>query len=201
MAEEIKELIEKIQREGIQAAEEKAREIESQAKKEAEEIIQRAKNEAEKIISLAQEKIGRQEEASKTSLSQAGRNLLISLRKEINTLLDKALVLSVREALTPNELVKILHSLITESAKPGKSNIIVSLNKEDLTKLEKSFFAELKEEAKKGVILKAKDDIQAGFLISFDAGKSHFDFTDKSLAEYIGEHLKPELAKILKEVS
>ena len=199
MTEEIKQLIEKIQQEGIQVAQNKAQEIESLGKKQAAEIIQKAKNEAEKIIAQAKDKVNKLEEASKASLTQAGRNLLISLKKDINVLLNKIIILSVRQALTANELTKILHSLIADNVKQNKSNIIISVSKEDLTKLEKGFLAELKEEVKKGITIKSSEDILAGFLISYDAGKSYFDFTDKALADYLGQYLKPELAKFIKE--
>lgn len=199
MAEDINQLIEKIQQEGIQAAEEKAKEIQSQAKKDAGQIIEKAKNEAQIIILEAEDKIKRLEEASKTSLSQAGRNLLISLRKEINDSLGKVLILTVRQSLQAQELSKILHSLISESVKQNKSSIVISVSKEDSEKLEKTFLSGLKEEIKKGITLKGSEDISAGFLISYDAGKSHFDFTDEALADYIRGYLKPELAKLLKE--
>ncbi len=199
MAEDIKQLIEKIQQEGIKAAEEKAQEIESQARGEAERIIAQARGEGEKIVSEAHDKINKLEAASKLSLTQAGRNLLINLRKEINTLLDKIITITVREALTPAELARILHSLITETATQNKSNIIVSVKREDMEKLEKGFLAELKGEIKKGITIEASEDISAGFLISYDSGKSYFDFTDRALAEYIGQYLKPELVKLFKK--
>lgn len=199
MAEEIKELIERIQREGIKIAEDKAAEIEGRAEKEAEEIIRRAKNEAANLIAQAEEKVRKMEEAAKISLSQAGRDLLISLREEVNAILDKIMLGAVRQALKPEELAKILHSLIIAATHQNKGNIIVSVSTEDLEKLEKGFLAELKEGLKLGIRLKAQEDIAGGFLISYDAGKSSFDFTDKALAEYLGERIKPELARLLKE--
>lgn len=197
MAEEIKELIEKIQQEGIKAAEDKAQQIEAQAKQQAQNLIAQAKSEAAKVIAQAQEKINKMEEAHKTSLTQAGRNLLIALKKEINALLEKIIVLSIRHALTPQELAKIISAFIREKALQEKGNIIVSLSQEDLKKLEEDFLGELKEEIKKGLTLKAQEDISGGFLISFDSGKSYFDFTDQALAGYLGQYLKPELAKLL----
>lgn len=198
MAEEIKDLIEKIQQEGVKVAEEKAKEIQSQAKNQSEAIIEKARLEAEKILAEAKQRINKMEEAAKASLQQTGRNLLISLRKEINSVLEKMLTSAVKQALSPAELAKILHSLISETAKHNKSDIIVSVNKDDLEKLEKSFLAELKEEVKKGISLKSSEDISAGFTISFDSAKSLFDFTDKALADYIVQYLKPKLAELLK---
>jgi vacuolar-type H+-ATPase subunit E/Vma4 len=92
-------------------------------------------------------------------------------------------------------LSKILSSLIKNYS--AKENVIISLNKEDLRKLEKGLLDTLKEEVRKGITLRPSDDIQAGFIISYDSGKSYYDFTDTALAEYIGLHLKPKLKEIL----
>lgn len=195
MAEDIRNLIEKIQQEGIKVAEDKAQEIESQARRQAEEIIKKAKAEAEKQISDAKEQIARAKESSKVLLKQAGRDLILGLKKEINAILDKAIVSAVQQALSPQELAKILTTLIENYS--GKGEIVVSLSKEDLEKLEKGLLAALTQEAKKGITLRQSEDIQAGFIISYDAGKSHYDFTDVALAEYIGSFLKPKLKEIL----
>lgn len=198
MAQELKELIEKIQQEGIKAAEEKARQIESRAQESAAQALKRAKDEAERIILEAKEKAKKTEDASKASIAQAGRNLLISLRQEIGALLNKIIVSSAGQELSGNELAKILHSLIIEAVKKDTAGIVISVSKEDVEKIEKEVLSGLKEEIKKGISLKAKEDIASGFLISFDAGKSHFDFTDEALASYISQYLKPELGKLLK---
>lgn len=195
MAEEIKDLIEKIQQEGVRAAEDKAKEIENQAKRQAEEIIKKAKLEAGKLIREAKEEIAKSQESSKILLKQAGRDLIISLKKEINKILDKLILSNVRQALSPEELAKILSSLIKNYS--AKENVIISLNKEDLRKLEKGLLDTLKEEVKKGITLRPSDDIQAGFIISYDSGKSYYDFTDTALTEYIGSYLKPKLKEIL----
>jgi vacuolar-type H+-ATPase subunit E/Vma4 len=47
--------------------------------------------------------------------------------------------------------------------------------------------------------LRPAEEISGGFTISFDDGKSCYDFTDKALAEYIGIYLKPKLNQILME--
>lgn len=197
MAEEIKNLIEKIQQEGIQAAESKAKEIEAKARLEAEELIKKARSEAEKIIAQAKEEALKTEESTKTLLKQAGRDLMLNLRTQINALLDKLILSAAREALKLQDTIKIIASLIKNYHEQDKENIVVTVNKADLDQIEEGLFSELGREAKKGIALKGKDDISTGFLISFDAGKSHFDFTDQAMAEYIGSYLKPKLKEIL----
>src|SRR5674476_114356 len=92
MAEEIRDLIEKINQEGIKAAEEKAQNIETAAKQRADEILTQAKLEAEEMIASAKDRIRREDETGKTLLSQAGRDLLLSLRKEVNAMLGRIAV-------------------------------------------------------------------------------------------------------------
>lgn len=199
MAEDIKNLIEKIQQEGIQAAQEKALQIEEEARLQAQNIIAQAKKEAQKLISEAKEKCARLEESSNASLKQAGRDLLLNLREQINALLDKIILSHARAQLTPQEITRIIALLIKDYGNKEKGGIVISLGKEEFQKLEKTLLSELKDEVKKGVTLKSSDEIGAGFIISFDAGKSHFDFTDKALAQYLGGYLKPAIAELLKE--
>ena len=198
MAEDIKNLIEKIQQEGIKIAEDKAKEIEARARKEAGRILQEAQDKAEKLSSDANERISKMQEKQKTLLAQAGRDLLLVLRKEINASLDKLVGLEVKNTLTPDLLTKIISELIKGYSGKSEGQIAVSLRKEDLELLEKGLLHKLQEEVKKGLTLKAGDDIQAGFFISYDGGKSQCDFSDKALAEYIGAYLKPKLAELLK---
>lgn len=197
MAEDLKGLIEKINQEGIKAGQEKAQAIESQAQRRAEEIAKKANLEAERLLAEAKDKISRMQQSAKLSLEQAGRDLLLVLRKEINAMLDRLIAARLRQALSPKEMTRIIAALIKSYSKKEKGDIIVSLKKQDLKSLEKGLMAELKEQLKKGITLKVSEEISAGFVISYDGGKSYFDFTDKALTEYIGSCLQPKLAEIL----
>ena len=199
MAEEIRDLIEKINQEGIKAAEEKAQNIEAAAKQRADDILAQAGLEAEEMIAAAKDRIRREDEKGKTLLAQAGRDLLLSLRKEINAMLGRIVVSDIQQALTPEALFKLLSEVVRNFSTGENSDITVLLNKEDLETLEKNFLYKLREETKKKIILKPAEEISGGFTISFDNGKSCYDFSDKALAEYIGIYLKPKLNQILQE--
>lgn len=197
MAVEIRDLIEKINQEGIKSAEEKAQNIEAEAKQRADDILAQAKREAEEIIATAKDRIRREEETEKTLLAQAGRDLLLSLRKEINAMLGRIVVSDIRQTLTPEILFRLLLEVIRNYSAEENCDITVLLNKEDREILDKHFLDKLMEETKKNIILNPAEEISGGFTISFDSGKSCFDFTDKALAEYIGISLKPKLNRIL----
>jgi len=197
MAEDIRALIEKINQEGVAAAQQKAKEIEDQAREEAAKILQKARHETDTMLSQAKEQISKIQEKEKELLKQAGRDLLLTLRQEINAVLDKLIVREMHDALTPENMFKILNNVIKCAPIEAGSEIIISLSKEDLKTLEGGFLAKLKKEAKKEIVLIPSESIKGGFVISFDAGKSQFDFSERALAEYIGTFLKPKLKEIL----
>ena len=197
MAEEIKSLIEKIRQEGILAAQKKAEEIELQAKAKAQEMIAAAKVQANRLVSDAKAKEDQFKKSSEEALKQSARDIMLSLRKEINAMLDKIAIAKIHEILTPSELSRIIAGLIKNIQSKDSGQIVISLSKEDLKKLEGTFLKEIKDEVKKDIILKPSEEVISGFIISYDSGRSCYDFSDKSLAEYIGTYLKPKLKGIL----
>jgi vacuolar-type H+-ATPase subunit E/Vma4 len=198
MPEEIKGLIEKIQKEGIQKASEDGRRIVEEAKGISAKMLEKAKKEADSIIQNAKKEAERFKESADAELKQAGRDFLILLRAQINALLKKIIVQKTSEALTTQEMAKIINTLVREYSQQQKfDKIEIVISKSDLAKMKEDFLGKLSEEAAKGLTLKASDDISAGFTISFDSGKSHFDFSDQSLAGYISVYLNKELASIL----
>jgi len=199
MPEEIRDLIEKINQDGIKAAEEKAQKIEALARQRADDILDQARREAEKMVAAAHERIRREEGSEKTLLAQAGRDLLLSLRNEMNAMLGRILVSEIRQALTPEALFRLLSEVVKHYSAGEHGDIAVFLAKEDLETLEKNFLQKLREETEKNIVLRPAEEISGGFLISFDSGRSLYDFSDKALAEYIGAYLKPRLNRILQE--
>lgn len=198
MAEELKNLIEKIQEEGIKSAEEKARAIEEKALIHADEIINKAKKESRDIIAKAKQDADKTESAARVTLDQTARDFLISLRKEIGLTLDRVTLAEIQGALTAHELADVITTLIKECAKCGENNITVTLNKKDVERVEKALISGVREELKKGMTVRSSEDVIGGFTISFDGGKSHYDFSDKALAEYIGLYVHPKLGDLLK---
>jgi vacuolar-type H+-ATPase subunit E/Vma4 len=196
MPEDIKSLIEKIQKEGIQAADIKAKQIEAEAQDKAGAILKQANKEAGKIISQGQQEAKRNEESMRALLKQASRDMLISLRQEINEMLNRLITAGVQQALKPEELARIILAFIKEHGGKTEKDIIISLAKKDIKELS-GFIQELKEATKQKITLKAPEDVQAGFIISFDGGKSEFDFSDQALTAYISRNLKPGLEEIL----
>lgn len=199
MAEDIQGLIEKIKREGIQAAEVLGRDIEAQAKQNASGIIEKAQQEAERILDEAKENSVRTEKNTQALLKQSARDLVLAFKKEINNILNKIIAAEIKPVLSGEQIAELLFILIKDYAQAEKEGLVITLSKADQENLQQYLFSRLKEEVKKGITIKTNDDIQAGFLISYDAGKSYYDFTGQSLVDYLSAQIKPKLSQILKD--
>lgn len=200
MTERIQELLDKIKNEGIEVAEAKARDIEARAQTRAGDIVARAQEEAARIVSGAKTESQKTKDVVEVALKQASRDMLLRLRKEITKTLEGIVLKDLRESLSPEVMVSLIQKIATaylNNAQAG--DIQVALSGEDLKKLENGFLAKLKGALKQPLVLRSADNIRAGFTISFDQGKSCFDFTDESLAEFLGQYLNEHVTKILKE--
>jgi len=200
MSEKLKGLLEKIKEEGIKKAEETARAIELKAKDDAKKIIKDAEMKAEGILETAEKTSNTTKKAGELALRQASRDLLLSLKDELRKILDKVIAAEIKTAMSHDNMSKILGRLIEGFVEQGgdTSDIKILLKKEDLEKLKGTFVSKLKEELKRGIEFKPSLNINAGFSISFDKGKSFFDFTDEGFQEALSAYLNPELSKLIK---
>jgi V/A-type H+-transporting ATPase subunit E len=202
MSQHIQELINKIKIEGVQAADEKAREIAEQARSEAQKVITGAGAKAQQIIADANGQAKRIHESTQMALKQAARDTLLTLRREIENTLGKIVHAQVSDTLSPDNLANILGEMIKKSveAKLAERDILVSLNPKDLKKLNEGFMAKLQRQIKNAIKLQPRDDLAKGFTISFDEGKSCFDFSDAGLAEYLSAYLNAQVAALIQDV-
>ena len=200
MSQQVQELIDKIKTEGLAAADQKARELEEQAKRNAQGILNEANKRAQDLLLDAEEEIRKKQEASRTALQQASRDTLLSLKKEVQKLLHKVITAQVADVLTPQKLSDIIAEIVHKAVdgKSADAGIEVVLSPKDLKELRDGFLAQLQKQFKCPVHFQASEDIGKGFTVSFDQGKSSFDFSQEALAEYLSVYLNEELAALLK---
>ncbi len=197
---QLQDLIEKIKKDGVEAADKSASEKIAQAKAEAEKIIANAKEEADKIIKAAKDETARMEKASEDAIRQAGRNLILSFRESVEKELSAIMTAETAKSYSP----KLLENLIPETVKAwtkntGASDVSVLLNKKDLKELEQNLGAALKNEISKGLTLKADNSIENGFRIGVKDGAAYYDFSAEAVADLFSAYLNPKVASIMKE--
>ena len=199
---QVEELIDRIKRDGVAAAENSASKTISEAQKEAEKIISNAKAEADKIIRQAKDETERLQKSGEDAIRQAGRNLLIafrdSIQKELSTLVNG----EVSSVYSKDMLVKLVPEVIKEWVKnTSAEDVSVLLNEKDLKQVEDGLKAALKAEISKGLTLGVDNSVAAGFRIGVKDGAAFYDYSTDSVAELFSSYLNPRIAKLMKEAS
>ncbi|VAW19349.1 hypothetical protein MNBD_BACTEROID05-685 [hydrothermal vent metagenome] len=200
MPHQVQELIDKIKLEGVDVADKKAHEIELLAQQKADSIVSEAKAQSDEMIVTAKEEIKKMQESTQMALKQSSRDVILSLRKEIEGTLQGVVSNEIKDSLNADALSTILTEIIKDYLKGKKEESVeVVLSKANADKLKDGFIAKLQKQLKNPLTIKSSADVGAGFTISFDAGKSNYDFSDSSLAEYLSSFLNDRVSDLLKE--
>ena len=197
---QVQDLIEKIKKDGVAAAEKSASEVKAQAQSEAEKIIANAKEEAEKIIKAAKDETARMEKASEDAIRQASRNLVLSFRDSITKELSALINAESEKAYSSDLLAKLIPEAVKAwVSKSEAGEVSVLLNEKDLKSLESNLTAALKAEIAKGLTLKVDNSINGGFRVGVKDGAAFYDYSAEAVAELFSAYLNPRVAAIMKE--
>ncbi len=198
----VEELIDRIKKDGVAAAETSASEKIAQAQKEADKIILNAKEEAEKILKQTKEENARLEKASEDAIKQAGRNILISFRDSITKEVSKLIGNEVASAYSKDTLSKLIPEVVKEWIKnTSAEDVSVLLNEKDLKEVESNVKAALKAEISEGLTLKIDNSISSGFRIGVKDGAAFYDYSAEAVAELFSAYLNPRVAALMKEAA
>jgi len=196
---QVKELIEKIKNDGVKNAEESASRIISEAEKKAAALVEAAEKEAVEIRSQAQNEAGRMEQAGKEALKQAGRDLLLNVKKDVEELFDRIVKAGTAEVLNGDSLKDCIVSVLKSWKGDELSDLTVLVPEDVLKNMEKDLTSQLKSEIDKGLEIRPFKDIEAGFRISVKDGRAFYDFSDTELMELLSKYLNPGLMEILEK--
>ena len=198
----VEELIDRIKKDGVAAAETSASEKIAQAQKEADKIILNAKEEAEKILKQTKEENARLEKASEDAIKKAGRNILLSFRDSITKEVSKLIGNEVASAYSKDTLSKLIPEVVKEWIKnTSAEDVSVLLNEKDLKEVESNVKAALKAEISEGLTLKNDNSISSGFRIGVKDGAAFYDYSAEAVAELFSAYLNPRVAALMKEAA
>ena len=196
---QVEELIDRIKRDGVAAAENSASLKISQAEKEAEKILQDARNKADSILNQAKEESEKFKKAGEDAVKQAGRNLLISFRDSVTKELSSLVTGEIEKVYSPEMLQKLIPEVVKEWAKNSSVNeLSVLLNSNQLSDGLKSL---LKTEIEKGLVLKVDDSVVSGFRIGVKNGSAFYDYSAEAVAELFCAYLNPKVSALMKEAA
>ena len=196
---QLQELIDKIKKDGVTAAEKEAAKIIADAEKKAESIKKNAEDKAAQIIKDAKAETERMEKASDEAIIQAGRNMLLSFKDSLVAELDGLIQAETGKALSKDVLGKLVPETVKAWAKNSDaSELSVLLSEKDLKALEAKFKTQLKAEIKKGLEIKPDKTLTAGFRIGVKNGAAFYDYSADALAQMFAAYLNPKVAELMK---
>ena len=164
---QIQDLVQSIKRDGIEEAKKEAETIISAAK--AEEIIAASKAEAEKNIENANREI----ESSKALIKQAERDAVLSVKKELEQLLERILAEKVSKDLSEKSLAALITAAIGNED-PSKYAVEIDETKAALKSV-------LAKQIEKGLEIRPVKGM-SGMKLSCKDGSGFYDFSDEEIA-------------------
>ena len=191
MAEELQQLLEKIQRDGVDKANAEAAAIVAKAKEEANALVKKAQEDAAAAEAKGKADAEAYAARARETISQAARDTVLKVREDVTKLLTKLLAQDVSAALA-TEAVPLAADAVKELVTGSGAEVAAS------AKLVDALRAQLAAQAQNGVKVVADEMTGAGFTVKLDNGRVEHDFTDAAISEALAQRLRSDLAALLK---
>ncbi|MFA7677438.1 MAG: hypothetical protein WCY34_04645 [Candidatus Omnitrophota bacterium] len=190
-------LIDKIRKDGIEEAKKASDDILHQARQQAEEIANQAKAKASAILAKAKIDSEKLEANAQDALRQGARDLVLSVKNELNVLFDKVFKAKISGELKPDFMAKLILKITDNWRQDKDATVEVAVSAADKKELEKILVLQLKENLKKSVEIKVNKYIDKGFRIGAKGKDVYYDFTGESILEALKEFVNPAIVEIL----
>jgi V/A-type H+/Na+-transporting ATPase subunit E len=201
MDSKLRELTDKIYREGVEKGELQAQEIIGAAEKQSASIIDSARREAEKIIAEALKKAADLRQNMEADMRLAAFQCINSIKQQI---LDVIIMRVVEQPLTASlsdteTLVSFLKIILNNwnSAGPESSGIDVLLPEAHREQLTAALENGLSQELAAGLSLGYTKNIKVGFQVQQRGSSYKISFTDDDFNEYFKAYLRPKMRTFL----
>ncbi len=191
MAEELQQLLEKIQHDGVEKANAEAAAILAKAKADAAAVLKDAETKAAALRAQAETDARAFEERARKTISQAARDTVLDVKASLGKLFDKLLAQDVSAALAdPAEAARLTLAAVKDL---GAVQADVAVG----AKLAAALKAQLAADAAKGVQVVLDETTGAGFALRLDGGRVEYDFSEAAIAAALAKRLRPDLARLV----
>lgn len=200
MATELQGLLDEIKKNGIDKADAESKSIIEKARKEADEIIAKAEKDAKSLRENAEKKAHETEEYGRTALTQAARDIVLSVSEALQAMARKLAETDAKQAMSAQDFTKVIAEAVKVYVeKSGSGDVEVITTKAQQDAVSKHVQSRLGEEIRKGV--KISTGTSAGFRVRVEMGRIEHDFTPEAIVEAMAAYVNSDLAKLLKEAA
>jgi V/A-type H+-transporting ATPase subunit E len=199
MSDDLKNLLDKIEKEGVAKAEEEKKRLVAEAKEEAKRVVAEAEKKAASIVKKAEEEAKFNQERGEAAIKQAARDVGLALEAELKDRLRRVAKECADEAMTPDLMGKlVLEMQRRHLEKSGNCELETILNEKDLENMKELFLGSLKQDLKSEPELSLGHDFGAGIKIGFKGDDVFLDFSDEALTDLICDYVGPKLTEIIR---
>lgn len=198
---QLQELIDRIRNEGVGKARTEAEGIVAEARVQAASIAAAAEKKAARTLEEARAEAARAQAAGEAALKQASRNLVLAVRKSLESMLAAIARVETAKSMDDDLLAGLIPEVVKAWTTGGSGDLAVLLPPDSVKKLEAKLHGLLKAELAKGAEIRPFPHLDAGFRIQDRAGSLSWDFSAGELARMLSQFLNPRLAVILEQAA
>ena len=200
MNDKIKEITEKIEREGLEKARKESDRMIQKAREEAGHLIEEARKDAERIRAEAKKEAEDFSERIRSEVLQSQLQALSGLKREITELIQThALGEPVKSSMEDRKFVQRLLESVVKNWRESTDNpeLQVLLPEDQLESAEAYFRKRVNGLMNNGLEFKPHPGISRGFEIQPLNGHYRISMTDEAFEEFIRHYFKPRTAEFL----
>ena len=198
MSEELQGLLNKIQAEGLEKAENERARLVAEAKAQADAIVAEAKAQADKIRKDAEADAEASRKKADAAVRQAARDVIISLKDDLQEKLRAVVREAAAQAMTPEAMAGLIAQIAGQFAKNAASGAEVILSVREREDAAQKLIGCLPDDLKKNTSVRLGCGFAAGVKVGFKDSEVFFDFCDEALTDIICEFVGPKLAAVIK---
>ena len=187
--EDLQELLEKINRDGVEKADAEAKKIIDDARAKADTMVKESRTAADRAKAEAEKASAAYAERAAETIRQSARDIVIGVKDSVTDLLEKLLAKDINTALGDEKTaVSIVADAIKDLTGPGEIHC-----GEKLASALKAQLADLK-----SFTVATDTALGTGFTVKTDGGRVEHTFTGEAIASELAKRLRPDLAKLMK---
>lgn len=192
-------LTKKIYEEGIEKAQNDAKDILEKAQKDAENIIKEAENKAKAIIEKANADSANLRQKTEAEIGMSVKQAIAALKQQITNLISNNISAEMsKTAFNDKEFVHGLMSKIIEKwSSESNSDLSIILNEKEKEEFEKYLINKHKELLNNNLTLITNSAQKDGFVIQPKDGGYKITFSEKVFEEFFNAYLKEYSKKLL----
>ncbi len=201
MENKLQELTQKLYEEGLSKGKQEAEQLVADARKQADQILADARKQADELRKQAEKNAEDLKKNTLTELSLAGRQMIGTLKSEIESLIVyKSISPAVSAANADPEFIKSLLLEIAShwnGASASRVDLKAVLPADKQTAFEQVLASAATNNLNAGLEITFDNKVKSGFKIGPKDGSYYVSFTDADFQALLNEYLRPKVAELL----